>query len=69
MSYDRHNWFKIVLGAFGLGVATAIAFLLVLVPVLGLERATDLILGKWAVLWVIVPAMCWAPFLSRYMNK
>lgn len=69
MSYDRHNRFKLILGASGLGVVTALAFLLILVPVLGLERASDLILGKWAVLWVVVPAICWVPFLSRYMNK
>lgn len=69
MALSRNNWFKIVLGASGLGVATAIAFLVVLVPILGLERASDLVLGKWAVLWVVVPAMCWAPFLLKYMNK
>ena len=69
MSYYRHNWFKLVLGASGLGVATAIAFLLILIPVLGVEKASDLILGKWAVLWVVVPAICWVPFLSKYMNK
>lgn len=50
-------------------MATAIAFLLILIPVLGVEKASDLILGKWAVLWVVVPAICWVPFLSKYMNK
>lgn len=69
MSHGLRKWLKLVLGASGLGVATAIAFLLVLIPVLGFERASDLILGKWGVLWVVVPAMCWAAFLSKHVNK
>ena len=69
MSQQRYNWLKILLGASGLGVATAIAFLVILTPIMGIERASDLVLGRWAVLWVVVPALCWAPFLLKYMDK